>query len=143
MPSWKNSRTFAKAIPKKQDLFPKPKSPSYFLTRMETLPESSTKTEKEKPSKSTDKYSFSKLLILKVIIATGGFGADFSNNSYLKQYRPDIMHLPTTSNEYIFSDGDHCDGSGIRFSQQVGAEVVDMEWVQVHPTGLVTSLFFI
>jgi len=44
-----------------------------------------------------------------VILATGGFGADFSANSYLKQYRPEIMHLPTTN-------GDHCDGAGIRMS---------------------------
>jgi len=32
------------------------------------------------------------------------------------------MHLPSTN-------GNHCDGSGIRFSEKVGAELVDMEWV--------------
>ena len=34
-------------------------------------------------------------------------------------------------------DGDHCDGAGIRFAQNIGAEVVDMTYVQVHPTGIV------
>lgn len=54
-----------------------------------------------------------------VIVATGGFGADFSKNSYLLKHRPDIAHLPTTN-------GDHCDGSGIRFSEDIGADTVDM-----------------
>jgi len=65
-----------------------------------------------------------------VIIATGGFGADFTQNSLLSKYRPDLGHLPTTN-------GSHCTGDGIKMAQSVGGEVVDMEWVQVHPTGLV------
>ena len=65
-----------------------------------------------------------------VIIATGGFGADFSDNSILKQVRPDLMHLPTTN-------GDHCTGDGIRLSQALGGATIDLPAVQVHPTGLV------
>merc|ERR1719498_1322628 len=65
-----------------------------------------------------------------VIICTGGFGADFSQNSLLAQYRPDLMHLPTTN-------GEHCTGDGIKMGEAVGANSVDLEWVQVHPTGLV------
>ena len=65
-----------------------------------------------------------------VIIATGGFGADFSDNSILKQVRPDLMHLPTTN-------GDHCTGDGIKLSQALGAATIDLPAVQVHPTGLV------
>ena len=65
-----------------------------------------------------------------VIIATGGFGADFTENSLLSKFRPDLGHLPTTN-------GSHCTGDGIKMAQSVGGEVVDMEWVQVHPTGLV------
>ena len=38
-----------------------------------------------------------------VIFASGGFGADFTNNSLLAQYRPDLLHLPTTN-------GEHCTG---------------------------------
>merc|ERR1719188_1337757 len=65
-----------------------------------------------------------------VIIATGGFGADFSSDSLLAKYRPDLMHLPT-------SNGEHCTGDGIKMGEAVGANAVDLEWVQVHPTGLV------
>ena len=36
-----------------------------------------------------------------VILASGGFGADFTQNSLLAQYRPDLMHLPTTNGERI------------------------------------------
>merc|ERR1719436_2008857 len=40
------------------------------------------------------------------------------------------MHLPTTN-------GEHCTGDGIKMSEAIGAKTVDLEWVQVHPTGLV------
>jgi flavocytochrome c len=65
-----------------------------------------------------------------VVIATGGFAADFADDSLLKKYRPDLGHLPTTN-------GSHCSGDGIKMAANLGAELVDMEWVQVHPTGLV------
>lgn len=65
-----------------------------------------------------------------VIIATGGFGADFSQTSLLAKYRPDLMHLPT-------SNGEHCTGDGIKMGEAIGARTIDLEWVQVHPTGLV------
>lgn len=65
-----------------------------------------------------------------VIVCSGGYGADFSKDGYLMKHRPDLAHLPTTN-------GDHCDGSGIRFSEAIGAETVDMTYVQVHPTGIV------
>merc|ERR1712144_28973 len=65
-----------------------------------------------------------------VIICTGGFGADFTSQSLLAQYRPDLMHLPTTN-------GEHCTGDGIKMGQAIGGKTIDLEWVQVHPTGLV------
>merc|ERR1711884_538099 len=65
-----------------------------------------------------------------VILASGGFGADFTQNSLLAQYRPDLMHLPTTN-------GEHCTGDGIKMGECVGGKSIDLEWVQVHPTGLV------
>merc|ERR1719333_1145862 len=65
-----------------------------------------------------------------VILCSGGFGADFSNDSLLAQYHPDLMHLPTTN-------GEHCTGDGIKMGEVVGAKTIDLEWVQVHPTGLV------
>eukprot|EP00405_Crypthecodinium_cohnii_P025458 CAMPEP_0206489994 /NCGR_PEP_ID=MMETSP0324_2-20121206/43702_1 /ASSEMBLY_ACC=CAM_ASM_000836 /TAXON_ID=2866 /ORGANISM="Crypthecodinium cohnii, Strain Seligo" /LENGTH=1124 /DNA_ID=CAMNT_0053970041 /DNA_START=42 /DNA_END=3416 /DNA_ORIENTATION=+ len=65
-----------------------------------------------------------------VILATGGFGADFTQQSLLAQYRPDLMHLPTTN-------GEHCTGDGIKMGEAIGGKSIDLEWVQVHPTGLV------
>merc|ERR1712099_87057 len=65
-----------------------------------------------------------------VILASGGFGADFTQNSLLAQSRPDLMHLPTTN-------GEHCTGDGIKMGEAIGAKSIDLEWVQVHPTGLV------
>lgn len=68
-----------------------------------------------------------------VILCTGGFGADFRDGSLLAQYRPDLLHLPTTNSE-------HSTGDGIKMARAVGAKTVDLEWVQVHPTGLVNPV---
>jgi flavocytochrome c len=65
-----------------------------------------------------------------VIIATGGFGADFDPDSILVKVRPDIQHLSTTN-------GEHCTGDGIKMAQELGGGTVDIDRVQVHPTGLV------
>jgi len=65
-----------------------------------------------------------------VIFCSGGFGADFTQNSLLAMYRPDLLHLPTTN-------GEHCTGDAIKLGESIGAKTVDLEWVQVHPTGLV------
>jgi len=65
-----------------------------------------------------------------VILCSGGFGADFGADSLLGKYRPDLLHLPTTN-------GEHCTGDGIKMGERIGAKSIDLEWVQVHPTGLV------
>lgn len=65
-----------------------------------------------------------------IILATGGFASDRSSGSYLEQYRPELMKMPATAGE--FSTGD-----GITLGTSVGAGLVDMEKVQVHPTGWV------
>merc|ERR1711972_336715 len=65
-----------------------------------------------------------------VILCSGGFGADFSSDSLLAKYRPDLLHLPTTN-------GEHCTGDGIKMAEAIGGKSIDLEWVQVHPTGLV------
>ena len=65
-----------------------------------------------------------------VVLATGGYGADYTNDSLLKKHRPDLVSFATTN-------GEHCTGDGIKMAVAIGAGVVDMEWVQVHPTGLV------
>merc|ERR1712025_1295377 len=65
-----------------------------------------------------------------VVFASGGYGADFGQDSLLAKYRPDLLHLPTTN-------GEHCTGDAIKMGEACGANSVDLEWVQVHPTGLV------
>merc|ERR1719441_58366 len=65
-----------------------------------------------------------------VVFCSGGYGADFGADSLLAKYRPDLLHLPTTN-------GEHCTGDGIKMGAEVGGATIDLEWVQVHPTGLV------
>lgn len=65
-----------------------------------------------------------------VILATGGYAADFTPDSLLKKYRPEFYELPTTN-------GEHCTGDGHKLALSIGANAVDLEKVQVHPTGLV------
>ena len=65
-----------------------------------------------------------------VIIATGGFGADYKNDSLLTKFRPELQALPTTN-------GEHCTGDGIKMAMAIGAGTIDMTSVQVHPTGIV------
>ncbi|KIM24623.1 hypothetical protein M408DRAFT_75649 [Serendipita vermifera MAFF 305830] len=65
-----------------------------------------------------------------VILATGGYAADFTSNSLLKKYRPELWELPTTN-------GEHSTGDGHKMAIDAGAAAIDMDKVQVHPTGLV------
>jgi len=68
-----------------------------------------------------------------VIVASGGFGASAKNpGSLLAKYRPDLLDLPTTN-------GPHCTGDGMVLAENVGASLIDMDCVQVHPTGLVNT----
>lgn len=59
-----------------------------------------------------------------VIIATGGFGA---NREWIAKYDPDIADFPTTNTP-------GSTGDGIALAQQLGAGVIDMEYIQTHPT---------
>jgi hypothetical protein len=65
-----------------------------------------------------------------VVLATGGFAADRSHGSLLEKYRPELLNMPATAGS--FSTGD-----GVILAQSLGAGVVDMDQVQVHPTGWV------
>jgi len=68
-----------------------------------------------------------------VILATGGFAADRSSGSYLEQYRPELMKMSATA-------GDFSTGDGIGLATFLGAGTVDMDKVQIHPTGWVDPL---
>ncbi|KAI8624224.1 FAD binding domain-containing protein [Xylariaceae sp. FL1651] len=65
-----------------------------------------------------------------VILATGGYAADFSDTSLLKKHRPDTFGLATTN-------GSHATGDGQKMVMAIGGNGIDMDKVQVHPTGLV------
>ncbi|RPA71048.1 Flavocytochrome c [Ascobolus immersus RN42] len=65
-----------------------------------------------------------------VILATGGYAADFTEDSLLKKYRPEIYDLPTTN-------GAHATGDGQKMAMAIGGRGIDLDKVQVHPTGLV------
>ena len=65
-----------------------------------------------------------------VVLATGGYAADFTETSLLKKHRPDTFDLSTTN-------GNHATGDGHKMLMAIGANDIDMDKVQVHPTGLV------
>jgi flavocytochrome c len=65
-----------------------------------------------------------------VVLATGGFAADRSTGSFLEHYRPELLQMATTAGN--FSTGD-----GIALATALGANTVDMDKVQIHPTGWV------
>jgi len=65
-----------------------------------------------------------------VVLATGGYAADFTETSLLKKHRPDTFDLSTTN-------GNHATGDGHKMLMKIGANDIDMDKVQVHPTGLV------
>uniref|UniRef100_A0A7S3Y663 FAD-binding FR-type domain-containing protein n=1 Tax=Heterosigma akashiwo TaxID=2829 RepID=A0A7S3Y663_HETAK len=66
-----------------------------------------------------------------VILATGGFAYDrFKGSSLLAEYAPHLLDLPTTS-------GPQATGDGHKLARSIGATLVDMGEMQVHPTGLI------
>lgn len=70
-----------------------------------------------------------------VVIATGGFGA---NIEMVTKFKPELKGFVTTNSPAITGDG-------IVFAQAIGANVVDMDQIQIHPTveqkssGLITE----
>lgn len=65
-----------------------------------------------------------------VVLTTGGFGFDHSASSLMQKHRPDLVGVPTTN-------GSFADGSGIRFGTDLGANLIDMDKVQLHPTAFI------
>jgi flavocytochrome c len=65
-----------------------------------------------------------------VILTTGGFAYDRSPGSLLAEFGPDKLHLATTS-------GHQATGDGVKIGRDIGATLVGMEEIQVHPTSLV------
>jgi len=68
-----------------------------------------------------------------VILSTGGFAYDthtHSTHSFVRQYAPRFQNLPTTNGSFAVGDG-------VRLAMAVGADLVDMDKIQVHPTSFV------
>ena len=63
-----------------------------------------------------------------VVLASGGFG--FDTEGLVRAYRPDLVGFPTTL-------GSQTTGDGIKLATSVGADLLDMEYVQLHPTGFI------
>jgi len=70
---------------------------------------------------------------LAVVLASGGFAGSVArggSSSLMHRYRPDLVDLPT-------SNPASATGDGMLIAEKVGAKLVDMEYVQVHPTGFI------
>ncbi|KAM9886647.1 hypothetical protein OXX69_013672, partial [Metschnikowia pulcherrima] len=67
-----------------------------------------------------------------VVLATGGFSADTdSQDSLIRQFRPDLIDLPSTNGQQTTGDGHRLANFGL------DAKLVQMDQIQVHPTGFV------
>lgn len=65
-----------------------------------------------------------------VVLATGGFSNDQSSNSLLREFAPNLFGTPTTNGEFATGDG-------VKMARKLGALLVDMDKIQLHPTGLI------
>lgn len=59
-----------------------------------------------------------------VVLTTGGFGA---SKELMQRYRPDLTHYRTTNQ-------DGATGDGLKLAHAVGAQLMQLDLVQVHPT---------
>lgn len=59
-----------------------------------------------------------------VLLATGGFGA---SKEIIKKYRPDLVDYKTTNQP-------GATGDGLKLAKNVGAQLMQMNFIQVHPT---------
>jgi succinate dehydrogenase/fumarate reductase flavoprotein subunit len=62
-----------------------------------------------------------------VIIATGGYERSLV---HLNKYNSDLIGRPTTA-------GAHCTGDGLKLGTEIGADLIGMYHLQVHPTGII------
>ena len=59
-----------------------------------------------------------------VIVATGGFG---SNQEMVEKYNPDLKG-------YVSTNAKSIEGDAVGFLEEVGANFIDMDQIQIHPT---------
>lgn len=67
-----------------------------------------------------------------VVLASGGYANDHTNTSLLDKFTPELAHYPTTN-------GPWATGDIIKATEDNFLSLVDMDKVQVHPTGFVDA----
>lgn len=72
--------------------------------------------------------SNSTMIVRSVVLATGGFSADKTPGGLLSEVAPHLTGIATTN-------GAFATGDGIKIARGLGAKMVDLDMVQVHPTG--------
>ena len=80
--------------------------------------------------KETDSEENNTIYCKAIILTSGGYGYDFGENGLLNEFVPQYMNYPTTNGELTL-------GTGIKLARAIGADLVDMNQVQIHPTGFV------
>ncbi|KAJ3450398.1 fumarate reductase [Anaeramoeba flamelloides] len=66
-----------------------------------------------------------------VVLCTGGWCADKSSDSLLNKYTPNLMSLPSTNGQFAT-------GEGVKIAHKIGAGLIHMDKIQIHPTGFVS-----
>ncbi|OUC48575.1 flavocytochrome c [Trichinella nativa] len=65
-----------------------------------------------------------------IVLATGGYSNDHTSDSLLEEFAKSKIDYPTTNGPFAV-------GSGVKMARLIGAKLIDMDKVQVHPTGFV------
>jgi len=66
-----------------------------------------------------------------VILASGGYAHDWTETSLLRRFGEDYLKdIPTTN-------GPWATGDGVKMATAIGASIVNMDKIQVHPTGFI------
>ncbi|ETO25385.1 NADH-dependent fumarate reductase [Reticulomyxa filosa] len=66
-----------------------------------------------------------------VILASGGYANDHTSDSLLNRYS--LMH----ENELPTTNGPFATGDGVKMASKIGANLIDMSAIQIHPTGFI------
>ncbi|KAK6204843.1 FAD binding domain-containing protein [Scheffersomyces amazonensis] len=71
------------------------------------------------------------LLVDNIVLATGGYSADFDPSGLLLKNRPDVKHLASTN-------GIQTTGDGQKIAlRDLDAKLIHLDKVQIHPTGFI------
>ncbi|OAF69505.1 NADH-dependent fumarate reductase [Intoshia linei] len=63
-----------------------------------------------------------------IIFTSGGFGNDHDKDSLIEKYAQKLNYLPTTNGKWTTGDG-------MKILESMGADLIDMDKIQIHPTG--------